>query len=111
MDLQILKLYDLISEYCITHSVSAVYFEVKTRTSEEQAEMLDFYSDKLPIEIYEALRIEDDNFIIFKNAQTALEYAESTFPYYADIEQIDPKYHIFSCVFDENGRFLWDNSK
>ena len=111
MDFQILRLYDLVAEYCKTHSVSVVYFEVKTRTPTEKAEMLDFYKDKMPIEIYSSLQVEDDNFIVFKNSQTALEYADSIFPYYPDIEQIDPKYHIFSCVFDENGSFLWDNSK
>lgn len=110
MDLQILRLYDLVAEYCKTHSVSVVYFEVKTRTPEEKAEMLDFYKDKMPIEIHTSLQVEDDNFVIFNNSQSALQYAETIFPYYTDIEQVDPKYHIFACVFDENGAFLWDNS-
>ena len=57
MDFQILRLYDLVAEYCKTHSVSVVYFEVKTRTPTEKAEMLDFYKDKMPIEIYSSLQV------------------------------------------------------
>ena len=109
MDLTILRLYDLVIEYCKKYSVSVLYYEIKDRTPEEKQEILDFYHDKVPREIYESLKAEDDNFIIFNRAQTALEYAETVFPYFSDVEQIDPKYFIFVCVFDTDGSFLWDN--
>ena len=110
MEITILRLYDLIIEYCQKHSKAVVYYEMKYINEEEKEDILSFYKDKLPIEIYESLKYDDDNFIAFNKVETALDYAETIFPYKPQIVEIDPKYFIFCCVFNENGEFMWDNS-
>jgi len=111
MDITILRLYDMVINYCISNSVSVVYYEIRYRTEEEKQEILDFYKGKIPFEIHESLNKDDDNFVVFNKAQTALEFAEATFPYLPDIEQIDPKYYIFVSVFNEEGHILWENGR
>lgn len=109
MEITILKLYDMATEYCQKYNKSLVYYEIKYRSQEEKDDILSFYEGKLPIEIYESLKYDDDNFIVFNKVDSALEYAETVFPYRPQISSIDPKYFIFCCVFNENGEYMWDN--
>ena len=50
-----------------------------------------------------------NNFILFNKAQSAIEYAESVFPYLPEISVINPKFHISTRVFDVDGSILWEN--
>ena len=108
-DLTILRIYDIISEYCINKRKSVLYYEIEYGTEEEKQEIINFYKDKLPLEILESINKDDDNFILFNKAQSAIEYAESVFPYLPEISVINPKFHISTRVFDVDGSILWEN--
>jgi hypothetical protein len=109
MEVTVLRLYDMIINYCKTNNVSVIYYEVKYRNEAEKASILNFYEGKVPFEVHESLKVEDDNFIVFNKAETAIEYAESAFPYYPELKETAPLYYIFVCVFDNDGNFLWEN--
>ena len=109
MEINILKLCDVVGEYCKAHDKAVIYYEVKYRTDEEKEKILQFYKNKISPEIYASLNKEDDNFIIFNNDEYAMEFAEETFPIKTYMDAIDSLYFIYAEVYSKNGSILWKN--
>jgi hypothetical protein len=112
MEFSPLRIYELIQHYALTFNKSVLYYEIKYSNDQEKQEIIDFYQDKLPVDIVMSMTTDDDNFLTFENSLSAIQYAEDWFPYkcQADGMGIGDKF-IFARVFDNQGNFCWDNSK
>lgn len=69
----------------------------------------DFYSDKMPLEIFVMLKNSDWGFIKYPNFDLAIAHADMYFPYYSTIKSINPKFHIDCMIYDEEGKLAWTN--
>ena len=108
--MKIIKHHEMVSSYCTTHKRAVVYYEVKPRTDEELTKILGFYKGKIPDEIYESLKREDDNYLEFQSDIMAREYADEVFSFRTNMESIDPLYYIYCEVYDKEGYMVWTNN-
>jgi hypothetical protein len=107
-----LRISDLISEYCLKYNQSIVYYEIKYCTTEERNRITEFYKDKVDEEYINAMINDDDCFFAYNDVNTALQFAEFNFPTKREIvgENGDDFYYVFCSVYDNEGRYVWDNT-
>jgi hypothetical protein len=109
MELDCLRLFDVLEDYSkITKKALLVYTPVwENKSSEEKEEIINFYKDKMPEEIFNSLKTGEMRIIKYDNFDLALLDAEIYFPY---VNSVEEKYRITCYIIDENGRTSWSNT-
>lgn len=97
----------LISEYCIAKNKAVLYFEVNISVARRQ-ELCDYYEGKIEKVLLEAIKRDDDNFLIFLGDADAIMFAELNFPYQSQIDEQD--YWIHCKVWNREGVMVWENN-
>lgn len=69
----------------------------------------DFYSDKMPLEIFTRIKNSDWGFMKFPTFDMALAHARMYFPFYCEVDPINPKFRIDCMIYDEEGKLAWTN--
>jgi hypothetical protein len=69
----------------------------------------DYYSDKLPPEIFYTIKYSDWGFIKYPHFDAAVQDADMYFPYKSVIDSVNPKFHIDCMIYDEEGKLAWTN--
>lgn len=105
-------LFEILGTYCALNNKSLLFYEIKYSDQQERQKIVDYYDGKIDDDIFEALKNDDQNFIIFSDRETALDYADHSFPTKRIIKSStnDMSLYIFSCVFDNTGQYSWDNT-
>ena len=111
MELDCLRLSEILEDYTkVTKNVLLVFQPCwEDSTDELKQEAVDFYRDKMPVEIVNSLVTGQMRIIKYRNFDLALGDASSYFPNVAEIEDINPNYRIDVFIIDEHGRTCWTN--
>jgi hypothetical protein len=108
MELDCLRLFDVLEDYSkITKKALLVYIPTwENKSYEDIKEIVNFYENKMPEEIFNTLGKGEMRIIKYDNFELALNDAETYFPYVGSVEE---KYRIDCYIIDENGKTSWSN--
>jgi len=111
MELDCLRLSEILEDYTkVTKNVLLVFQPCwEDSTDELKQEAVDFYRDKMPVEIVISLVTGQMRIIKYRNFDLALGDASSYFPNVAEIEDINPNYRIDCFIVDTQGGICWTN--
>lgn len=108
IELKNLRISEIISDYCVIHKKSLLYFECK---KDDKSAVVEFYTGKACVEFVQAMKYDDDCFFEFKDHNTAISWAEVNFPTLREIvgEYGDDTFYIEATVYDTDGLIRWSN--
>lgn len=111
MEIDCLRLFDVLEDYAKTIKQALLVFIPcwENESDEVKQEIVDFYSDKMPPEIYMTFFSGQMRIIKYANFDLALLDATMYFPYVEAISDINPKYKIDCYIIDEDGKTCWQN--
>lgn len=107
--MQNIRLAEIISCYCKENNKAILYFESK---KDDRDAIVEFYKGKIDVDFVNALKNDDDCFFEYPNYHRAIQWAEISFPTYAEIvgEYGDDTFFIYVTVYDEDGNIRWCNN-
>lgn len=112
MEIECFSFGDLLSEYSSLIKQCVLTFTPSWKNSDDKdliESALQFYSDKMPQEIYLMIKNLGGGFIKYPNFDTAVSQADMYFPYYSTIDAINPKFRIECMIYNEMGELAWTN--
>lgn len=112
MENEIFTLAEALSEYAASIKQCILVFTPTWKCSND-VELInaawDYYSDKMPLDIHHSIKYSDWSFVKFPTFDMALSYARMYFPFYCEIDPINPKFRIDCMIYDEEGKLAWTN--
>ena len=111
MEIDCFRLSEILEDYSKAKGQALLVFQPcwEHFADELKQEAVDFYRDKMPVEIVNSLVTGQMRIIKYPNFDLALEDASSYFPNVEAIEDINPNYRIDVFIIDEHGRTCWTN--
>ncbi len=108
MELDCLRLFDVLENYAKLINKALLIFipSWENESDEVKQEIVNFYQDKMPVEIVNSLVTGQMRIIEYPNFDTALFDANLYFPY---IDAVEEKYKIECHIIDELGKTCWSN--
>lgn len=111
MEIDCLRLFEVLEDYAkvINKALLIIVPTWENASEEMKEEAVNFYRDKMPVEITNCLVTGQMRIIKYNNFDLALIDANMYFPYVEAINDINPAYRIDCYIIDENGKTAWSN--